>query len=275
MDVAVEALRRIVSYKDPAVWTARVPESEVMARARALTAVPLDAEKLPLYGIPFAVKDKIDCAGLPTPAACPAFAYEPARDARVIERLLAAGAILIGKTNLDQFATGLVGTHSPYGAPRCVFDDRYITGGSSSGSAVVAAAGLVAFALGTDTAGSGRVPAAFNNIVGWKPTRGLLSAAGVVPPCRSLDCVSIFAHSAGDAAEVARLAQDFDPADPFSRRAEARALPQASFRFGVLTARDREFFGDEEMAALYDAAIAKLAGLGGEPIEIDLAPFQA
>jgi allophanate hydrolase len=273
-DVATEAFRRIAAYKDPAVWIARVPESDVMARARALTAAPLDAEKLPLYGIPFAVKDNIDCAGLPTTAACPAFAYEPTRDARVIERLLAAGAILIGKTNLDQFATGLVGTRSPYGAPRCVFDDRYISGGSSSGSAVAVAAGLVAFALGTDTAGSGRVPAAFNNIVGWKPTRGLLSAAGVVPACRSLDCVSIFAQTVGDAAEIARVAQDFDSANPFSRRAEFHALPQAGFRFGVLAARDREFFGDGDMASLYDAAIARLAGLGGEPIEIDFAPFQ-
>src|SRR6185503_20388837 len=155
-------------------------------------------ESLPLYGIPFAVKDNIDCAGLPTTAACPAFAYTPSLNAHVVERLLAAGAILMGKTNLDQFATGLVGTRSPYGAPRCVFDRRYISGGSSSGSAVAVAARLVAFSLGTDTAGSGRVPAAFNNLIGVKPTRGLISTRGVVPACRSLDCVSIFAHTASD-----------------------------------------------------------------------------
>jgi len=273
-DVATNALRRIDAYKDPAVWIARVPESEVMARAKALTAAPLDSEKLPLYGIPFAVKDNIDCSGLPTTAACPAFAYEPARDAKVIGRLLAAGAMLIGKTNLDQFATGLVGTRSPYGAPRCVFDERYISGGSSSGSAVAVASSLVAFALGTDTAGSGRVPAAFNNIVGWKPTKGLLSTSGVVPACRSLDCVSVFAHTVGDAAEIARLAEGFDPGDPFSRQAKSGALPETGFCFGVLAARDREFFGDAEMASLYGAAIARLASLGGETIEIDFVPFQ-
>src|SRR5688500_4313017 len=157
---------------------------------------------LPLAGVPFAVKDNIDVAGLPTTAGCPAYSYVPTESATVVQRLLDAGAILIGKTNLDQFATGLVGVRSPYGACSSVFDDRYISGGSSSGSAVAVAKGLCAFSLGTDTAGSGRVPAAFNNLVGLKPTRGVLSAAGVVPACRSLDCVSMFTCSAGDARTV-------------------------------------------------------------------------
>ena len=175
-----EVLGRVAAYADPAVWISRVADVDVRSRAAALTADPT-APRLPLYGIPFAVKDNIDAEGLDTTAACPAFAYRPRQSATVVQRLLDAGAILIGKTNLDQFATGLVGARSPYGAPRCVFDDRYVSGGSSSGSAVAVAAGLVSFALGTDTAGSGRVPAGFNNLVGIKPTRGLL-----VPPALCL-----------------------------------------------------------------------------------------
>jgi len=169
---------------DDPVWISRVPPDDVIARARALDG--RSPAELPLYGIPFAVKDNIDVAGIATTAACPAFAYVPERSATVVERLEAAGAIVIGKTNLDQFATGLVGTRSPYGVPRNPFDERYIPGGSSSGSAVAVARGLVTFALGTDTAGSGRVPAGFNGIVGLKPTFGIISAAGVVPACRSL-----------------------------------------------------------------------------------------
>lgn len=275
LDVAAESLRRIAAYSDPAVWIARVAQADVMARARALAADPSLVERLPLYGVPFAVKDNIDCAGLPTTAACPAFAYEPGRDASVVARLLAAGAIVMGKTNLDQFATGLVGTRSPYGAPRCVFDARYVSGGSSSGSAVAVAAGLVAFALGTDTAGSGRVPAAFNNIIGFKPTRGRLSMAGIVPACRSLDCVSVFSHTIGDALDVVRAAEGFEADDPFSRTATHRELPPGDFRFGVLAAADREFFGDVDAADLYDAAIARLAALGGHAVEIEFAPFRA
>jgi allophanate hydrolase len=271
VDVAAEALRRIAAYRDPAVWISRVPDDDVMARAETLAKA--DPQTLPLFGIPFAVKDNIDCAGLPTTAACPAFAYTPARNAHVVERLLDAGAILMGKTNLDQFATGLVGTRSPYGAPRSVFDSRYISGGSSSGSAVAVAAGLVAFALGTDTAGSGRVPAAFNNIVGLKPTRGLLSTSGVVPACRSLDCVSIFAHSSGDAHDVLRAAAGFDPADDYSRQETQVPLPESKLRFGVLSASEREFFGDDENARLYERAIARFEAIGAEKIEIDFSPF--
>ena len=272
VEIAAEALKRIAAYPDPAVWISRVPDDEVMACAEALTHK--DPAHLPLFGIPFALKDNIDCAGLPTTAACPAFAYTPAHNAHVVERLLAAGAILMGKTNLDQFATGLVGTRSPYGAPRSVFDTRYISGGSSSGSAVAVAAGLVAFALGTDTAGSGRVPAAFNNIVGLKPTRGLLSTRGVVPACRSLDCVSIFAHTTGDGLDVLRVAAGFDPADDYSRRQAAVSLPEGKLRVGVLPPSEREFFGDDENAKLYEHAIARMESLVGIKVEIDFAAFR-
>jgi allophanate hydrolase len=233
---------------------------------------------LPLAGVPFAVKDNIDVAGLPTTAGCPAYSYVPTESATVVQRLLDAGAILIGKTNLDQFATGLVGVRSPYGACSSVFDDRYISGGSSSGSAVAVAKGLVAFALGTDTAGSGRVPAAFNNLVGLKPTRGLLSTAGVVPACRSIDCVSIFAATAGDAERVWRVAQGFDPGDPYSRVGApgAGAAPwlPGPFRFGVPREEDLAFFGDAESPALYQAAIARLETLGGTRVTIDFTPFR-
>ena len=274
VDVASEALRRIEAYADTAVWITRVSQSDVLARARALMALG-QSEAQPLWGIPFAVKDNIDVAGLATTAGCPAFAYRPERNAQCIEKLIAAGAMLLGKTNLDQFATGLVGTRSPYGAPRCVFDSRYVSGGSSSGSAIAVAAGLVSFSLGTDTAGSGRVPAAYNNIVGLKPTRGLISTSGVVPACHSLDCVSIFANSVGDAAEILRVTEGFDPDDIYSRRGVPRTLPQAKFRFGILAREDREFFGDAENAGLYEKAISQLASLGGDAVEIDYTPFHA
>ena len=207
-------LTRIAKWDDPALWITRTSDAALRRRATELDAAaaadPDLIKRLPLFGIPFAVKDNIDVAGMPTTAACPAFAYTPSETAPVVRLLLSAGAVLVGKTNLDQFATGLVGTRSPYGVPRNPFDARFIPGGSSSGSAVAVAAGLVSFALGTDTAGSGRVPAAFNNIVGLKPTRGLLSTRGVVPACRSLDCVSVFALSAQDASAVLDVAACFD-----------------------------------------------------------------
>jgi allophanate hydrolase len=272
--IAREALRRVAAYDDPAVWITRVPQGDVLTRAEALMRQgPGDA--LPLWGIPFAVKDNIDVAAMPTTAGCPAFAYTPERSAHVVTRLLAAGAMLIGKANLDQFATGLVGTRSPYGAPRSVFDSRYVSGGSSSGSAVAVAAGLVAFSLGTDTAGSGRVPAAYNNIVGMKPTKGLVSTSGVVPACRSLDCVSIFSNTVGDAVEVLRVAEGFDEADSYSRRRGDVAPIPGRFRFGILAPTDREFFGDSSSAKLYEDAIARLIAIGGQAIIIDYAPFRA
>src|SRR5690606_25716674 len=206
--VVEELITRLRRSPD-AVWISRVPEHELRARAQAL--MERSPTELPLYGIPFAIKDNIDLQGLPTTAACPAFSYMPQRSAEVVQRLVDAGAIALGKTNLDQFATGLVGTRSPYGICANAFDPGYISGGSSSGSALAVALGLAAFALGTDTAGSGRVPAAFNNLVGYKPTPGLLSTRGVVPACRTLDTVSVFALTAADAATVAQVARGFDP----------------------------------------------------------------
>jgi allophanate hydrolase len=265
-----EVYRRIAALGERPVWIALVPKEQALA---ALAARRAAGGVQPLFGVPFAVKDNIDVAGLPTTAACPDFAYVPTRSAHVVERLQAAGAILIGKTNLDQFATGLVGTRSPYGICSSVFDPAYISGGSSSGSAVAVAAGLVSFALGTDTAGSGRVPAAFNNIVGLKPTKGLLSARGVVPACRSQDCVSILAGTVGDAALVLEAASGFDPEDAFSRTVSPPPpLPEA-WRFGV-PATGLEFFGDGEAEALFGAAVERMKRLGGQAVEIDFTPFR-
>ncbi len=274
VELVEEVLRRCDSYADPAVWISRASCEQLLARASWLQKQPAGVETLPLYGIPFAVKDNIDCLGFETTAACPAYAYQPQADAFAVARLLEAGAILIGKTNLDQFATGLVGTRSPYGAPRCVFNSEYVSGGSSSGSAVAVGAGLVSFALGTDTAGSGRVPAAFNNLVGVKPTKGLVSTSGVVPACRSVDCVTVFAASCGEGDLVRSIMAAGDDSDPYSRVAKAKALPQETFRFGYLPEEQREFFGDFEAAELYAASIDKLTALGGAGVEIDYHPFQ-
>ncbi len=272
-------LARAATGDARAAWIHRIDDREVMARTahieRRATAGDLDA--MPLYGLPFAVKDNIDTVFHPTTAACPDFAYVPERSATVVERLEDAGAILIGKTNLDQFATGLVGTRSPYGVCTNAFDARYIAGGSSSGSAVAVATGLVSFALGTDTAGSGRVPAAFNNIVGLKPTRGLLSTAGVVPACRTLDCVSVFALNCSDAHAVFEATRGIDPRDSFSRAmpsAVPRRTPAAPFCFALPAVRDLEFFGDTQAASAFAAAHRLLTGIGGTAIEIDFAPFR-
>ena len=234
-----------------------------------------DPATKPLYGIPFAIKDNIDLAGHPTTAACPAYAYTPEKSATVVQRLIEAGAIPIGKTNLDQFATGLNGTRSPYGAPGSALNADFISGGSSSGSAVSVAAGLVSFALGTDTAGSGRVPAQFNNLVGMKPTRGLLSTSGVVPACRSLDCVSIFALCSDDARDVLAVAKGFDAADPFSREDSPAPLSSqvAGTRFGVPRREDLEFFGNHAGEKLFSSTLDRVAGLGGVVVEVDLRPF--
>ena len=273
-------LTRIAKWDDPALWIARTSDTALRQRAleldEAVAADPDAIKHLPLFGIPFAVKDNIDVAGMPTTAACPSFAYAPLETASVVRLLLSAGAVLVGKTNLDQFAAGLAGTRSPYGVPRNPFDARYIPGGSSSGSAVAVAAGLVSFALGTDTAGSGRVPAAFNNIVGLKPTRGLLSTRGVVPACRSLDCVSVFAVSAEDAHAVLDVAARFDIHDPLAR--EASLGGSRSFgpkpRLGVPPAADLEFFGDREAESLFAAAIARLEQTGGTRASAAFAPFR-
>ncbi|MGA3190654.1 MAG: allophanate hydrolase [Bryobacteraceae bacterium] len=252
------------------VWISLAPRKVSAARAKEADG--------PLAGLTFAVKDNIDLAGLRTTAGCPAYAYSPAKSATVVERLMKAGAIPIGKTNLDQFATGLVGTRSPYGACSSVFDQRYISGGSSAGSAVAVAQGVVDFSLGTDTAGSGRVPAAFNGIVGLKPTRGLLSTAGVVPACRSLDCVSIFARDCEMARRIWSIARGFDEGDSFSRviGAGQNAAPwlDGAFRFGVPAKEQLEFFGDGEAEGLYSKAVERLEGMGGERVEIDYSIFR-
>ncbi|MFO1451585.1 MAG: allophanate hydrolase [Opitutaceae bacterium] len=266
---------RMETRGDDHVWIHRVPLTDLLAQADRVVAEKAAGKKLPLFGVPFAVKDNIDVSGMPTTAACPDFAYVATATSPVVQRLMDSGAILLGKTNLDQFATGLVGVRSPYGAPSCVFDARYISGGSSSGSSVAVAAGLVTFALGTDTAGSGRIPAGFNNLVGWKPTRGLLSTRGVVPACRSLDCVSVFSLTCDDARAIGRLVSEFDPSDPYSRERPGAtpALP-ASFRFGVPPPSQLEFYGDTEAAALFASSIERLRSLGGKPVEIDFAPFR-
>jgi allophanate hydrolase len=253
------------------VWIS-VDRHSALARANSVDL------SLPLAGVPFAVKDNIDVEGLPTTAGCPPYAYPAVRSATVVQRLLDAGAILIGKTNMDQFATGLVGTRSPFGACSNVFDADYVSGGSSSGSAVAVASGLCAFSLGTDTAGSGRVPAAFNNLVGLKPTRGLLSTAGVVPACRSLDCVSIFATSADAAGLVWSVAQAYDSLDPYSRTFSpgAGAAPwlTSAFRFGVPDESDLHFFDDAETPGLYRQAIRRMEDAGGTRVTVDFAPFR-
>jgi allophanate hydrolase len=277
-EVVAEVYRRIQSGGLEPVWISLVSRETAISRARKLESDSLAAAK-PLYGVPFAVKDNIDVAGLPTTAGCPAYAYQPAGNATVVQNLVDAGAIPIGKTNLDQFATGLVGTRTPYGVCSSVFDRRYISGGSSSGSAVAVAQGLVSFALGSDTAGSGRVPAAFNNIVGLKPTRGLLSGSGLVPACRTLDCVSILAKTCHDAHTVWQCARGFDALDPFSRVAapgqDAAPWLGGPFRFGVPAASQLEFFGDEEACNLYSQAVDTLIARGGTRVEIDFAPFRA
>jgi allophanate hydrolase len=251
------------------VWISRLPREWLLERAAALERCAVD--ELPLYGIPFVIKDNIDLAGVSTTAGCAQYAYVPEQSSVVVQKLLDAGAIPLGKTNLDQFATGLVGTRSPYGACLNSFDTAYISGGSSSGSAVAVATGLASFALGTDTAGSGRVPAAFNNIVGLKPSRGRVSTRGVVPACRSLDCVSIFSLTCEDAARVLSVIEGVDAADPYSR-----ALPDVPLRgrrFGIPRRDQLQFFGDREYARLFEQAVARVALVGGTAIEIDFAPF--
>lgn len=265
--VITDVYNRIAAYGEKPIWISLVPQDVALEKART-------APRGPLHGIPFAVKDNIDVAGVPTTCACPDFAYTPQQSARVVQLLEAAGAIAIGKTNLDQFATGLNGTRSPYGIPACAFDKDYVSGGSSSGSAVAVAAGLVSFALGTDTAGSGRVPAAFNNIVGLKPTKGTLSSSGVVPACRSLDTISIFALTVSDAWAVYDTAAQYDDADAFSRSrpASAPAGPTRA-RLGIPEG-DIDFCGDKDARALYEATLARARSLGAEIVTFDYTPFR-
>ena len=256
---------------DPAIWISRPTESQLRESLRALEGESPDTK--PLYGIPFAIKDNIDCAGYATTAACPAWSYTPERDAVVVKLLIDAGAIPMGKTNLDQFATGLVGVRSPYGVPGNAFSADFIPGGSSSGSAVAVAKGLCSFSLGTDTAGSGRVPASFNNLVGLKPTRGLLSCTGVVPACRTLDCVSIFALTAADASRVFDVAATFDEADAYARADSGTGVHPWPPRVGVPRADQLDFFGDEDAKRLFESALGTAANMGWEVIEVDISSF--
>jgi allophanate hydrolase len=271
-DIVARSYARISTLKDPAVFISIRDEAEAVAEAQALAAS--SDRDLPLFGIPLAVKDNIDVRGFATTAGCPDFAYRPAADAAAVARLRRAGAIIIGKTNLDQFATGLVGVRSPYGVPRNPLDAKLIPGGSSSGSAVAVAAGLVPAALGTDTAGSGRIPALFNNIVGLKPSLGLVSTVGVVPACRTLDCVSVFAHTTDDCSAVLAVMAGFDDDDPYARRRPLhRPGPLPAVRMGVPPPGQRIFFGDGRAAADYAEALDRLTRLGAAIVEIDIEPF--
>jgi allophanate hydrolase len=264
---------RIRERNDPAIFISLRDEKEALDEAERLAAK--DAAQLPLFGIPVGVKDNIDVAGLPTTAACPAFSYSPSRDATSVARLRAAGAIIIGKTNLDQFATGLVGVRSPYGIPVNPMRADLIPGGSSTGSGIAVSTGLVPLTLGTDTAGSGRVPAMFNNIVGLKPSGGLISTAGVVPACRTLDCVSVFSLTVDDAMTALAVMAGPDAADPFSRNrplAPMTAFP-ANLRLGVPRAGQLIFFGDKASEKAYGDALGRWTALGATLVEFDLEPF--
>lgn len=285
VQVCEAVFRRIKSRGDDKVWIHLLSEDEIRSRCdelNRLVASYQPAELLssyPLYGLPFAIKDNIDFAGAPTTAACPEYAYVPKISATAVDRLIAAGAILIGKTNLDQFALGLVGARSPYGVPGNAIDGCYLPGGSSSGSGVAVSAGLVSFALGTDTAGSGRVPASFNNIVGLKPTRGLVSAAGVVPACRTLDCVSVFALTCQDSMTVLQTMAGEDSRDSYSRPLPEGALREVAGKFprhlrvGIPGRDQLEFFGNVDAENLFSSAIERLEKLGLEVAEINYAPF--
>ena len=277
--VVAEVFSRIRASGDDHVWTHLLPQAEVMQAAEALEERRQrrneTGDELPLYGLPFAIKDNIDVAGLPTTAACPAYAYIADKTATIVEALRRAGALLIGKTNLDQFANGLVGIRSPYGVSRNAIDPRYIPGGSSPGSAVAVAAGLVSFSIGTDTGGSGRVPAAYNNIVGLKPTRGFLSTAGLIPVNRGVDCASVFALTCNDAYAVLAAARGYDPQDPFSYSGECDLDPpkQKAFRFGIPAGDKLHFFDDAAAEKAFHANVEILKKIGGTAVEIDFAPF--
>ncbi len=275
--VVEHLLARIDAQGDDGVWTYKLPADAVLARACELEAMP-DAERaaLALYGLPFTVKDCIDIAGLPTTCACPDYAYTADRTHVSVQRALDAGAILLGKTNLDQFATGVVGVRSPYGVARNPFDAAYIPGGSSSGAAVSVSAGLCAFAFGSDTGGSGRVPASYNNVIGLKPTLGLFSRSGMTNANRSFDTVSVYALTAPDALEVLETCQAVDPDDPYGRAARATPSPgpvDRPLRIAVPKRGDLEFFGNEEAATLYAAGLRTLAEQGNELTEIDFGVF--
>lgn len=254
------------------IWISRTGEEQLEGYLKRLERH--SPAELPLYGIPFAVKDNIDVAGLPTSAACPQYRYHPERSAHVVELLIEAGAVPIGKTNMDQFATGLVGVRSPYGVVPNRLAPGYVAGGSSSGSAAALAYGLCSFALGTDTAGSGRVPAAFQELIGVKPSRGILSCRGVVPACRSLDCVSLFTRNLEDAERLLELTAKFDPEDAYSRPLPQGPSLKRPWKFGIPRREDLEFFGRESYRKAFERAVRRMEAAGGECVEIDFTPFR-
>jgi allophanate hydrolase len=272
-DIVARSYARIRAHDDPAIFIALRDQGDVLAEVRALQQA--GDKTLPLYGIPVAVKDNIDVKGLPTTAACPAYSYRPNKDAACVARLRAAGAVVIGKTNLDQFATGLVGVRTPYGIGRNLFDPKLIPGGSSTGSALAVGAGITPLSLGTDTAGSGRVPAGFANIVGLKPSRGLVSNAGVVPACRTLDCVSVFALTVDDAMATLAVIAGTDAADAAPRAPRGVGPMPEGLKLGVPLSGQRLFFGDRTSETLYEASLAQFAALGAAVVEIDIEPFYA
>ncbi len=271
-------------YDDRNIWIYQLTESELTPYLQSLKKK--NPENHPLWGIPFAIKDNIDLAGIPTTAACPDFSYTPKKSATVVSKLIEAGAIPLGKTNLDQFATGLNGARSPYGPCHNAFHSSYISGGSSAGSAVCVALGLASFSLGTDTAGSGRVPACFNNLIGLKPSRGLLSNTGIVRACRSLDCVSIFSLTTDDANLVLSVVEGYDKSDEYSREnlysnhSRHYGLPKGKgsgniLKVGVLPKKQLKFFDDASYAEAYQETLQTLSTLNLEFVEIDYAPFLA
>ena len=270
-ELVAQQLARIQGHQDYQAWITVLDSQALAPILNRLDGHSPDT--LPLFGVPFAIKDNIDLAGVLTTAACPGFAYQATETASLVARLIAAGAIPLGKTNMDQFATGLVGTRSPYGVTRNAFDRQRISGGSSSGSAVAVALGEVTFALGTDTAGSGRVPAAFNNIVGIKPSRGRWSCHGVVPACRSLDCPALFVIDPQDGMRISAVLDGIDPGDPFSRQGEERAFDIRAPRIAVPQAQQLAFFGDSEYPRCFRAALQRWRELGAAIVEVDFTPF--
>ncbi len=277
LELLLQLRQQALALSDKNLFIYLLSEAEIQHYTEALAG--RDPASLPLYGVPFAIKDNIDLAGVPTTAACPAFAYTPSVSAPLVQALINAGAIPLGKTNLDQFATGLVGTRSPYGEVPNAFVPAYISGGSSSGSAVALALGLVSFALGTDTAGSGRVPAALNNLIGLKPTKGLFSTTGLTPACRSLDCISLFTLNCDDAADLFDRLATFDATDAYARpntytnrRRFYGATPEC-FTFGLLQFAAGEISDDAQTA--YTTAAEHLSAMGGKPVTLDFSPFAA
>ncbi len=274
-EVVSSVFSKIEQTRDYNIWIYTLNEEELSFYLKNLE--DKNPKDLPLYGIPFVIKDNIDLVGIPTTAACLEFSYIPKKSAFVVEKLIEAGAIPIGKTNLDQFATGLVGTRSPYGECKNSINKEYISGGSSSGSAVAVALEMASFSLGTDTAGSGRVPAAFNNLIGLKATKGLLSTSGVVPACRSLDCVTVFAKDLDSISQVFEIVNVYDEEDIYSRNYEGvekiEFEEKAKFSFAIPKKEQLKFFGDEEAKKLFEEAVKKFESLGGKAFEIDYEPF--